>query len=185
VIEESDSIDIEVDREILIDCLMGELFSKSMNMNMNKQIVSNSCAPRSKSGLVLNRDKDKASNIKIHHEYVFNDYSDGDWLYHKMEYAIIFDKKYTGINARALLLTTIKELLAREIVSREDLLESSEFKAVYKIDEVGGYRDARYIEEYGLWVNTGFSIMQIVTFIEKLMDLAEVDYKEIKLSFRS
>lgn len=50
-----------------------------------------------------NKDKmldrlDKISLIQLNHEYVYNDYSDGDWTYHSIDYGIILGKRFENLS---------------------------------------------------------------------------------------
>lgn len=127
------------------------------------------------------------SDIKLRHDYVFNDYSEGDWTYHEIDHATIFGVSRIEVdNGRKLLIAVIKELLMRGHLKAIDLLNSDKFKGVYRVattDE--GMRDPFFIEGYGVYVSTAYSLHSIVKFIEKLLDLAKLEYSTVKISFKS
>ncbi len=62
----------------------------------------------------MEENKKNISNIKLNHEYVFNDYSDGDWKFHTLDYAIILGVRYDDITGRGLLINTITELFKQK-----------------------------------------------------------------------
>lgn len=130
--------------------------------------------------------KKQISNIKLHHEYIFNDYSDGDWQFHKIEYTIIFGEKYEDISARKVLTTVVQQLIDKYNINPNKLAESELFKGGHKIvvgkgDEI---LDPYYIEEHNISVGTKLGIGNIMKFIEKLLEFARIPNEEIKLSFK-
>lgn len=139
---------------------------------------------------IIDNDKDNSSkqisNIQLHHEYVFNDYSDGNWQFHKIEYAIIFGEKYEKISGRQILIKVVQQLLDKYNISANELVQSEDFNGYYKI--VQGHAEDTccyyYIEDYDISVATKFGIGHIVKFIEKLLRFAELSDDEIKISFK-
>lgn len=139
---------------------------------------------------IIDNDKDNSSkqisNIKLHHEYIFNDYSDGDWQFHKIEYAIIFGEKYEDISARKVLTTVVQQLIDKYSINPNKLAESELFKGGHKIVVGKGEEilDPYYIEEHNISVGTKLGIGNIMKFIEKLLRFAELSDDEIKISFK-
>lgn len=134
-----------------------------------------------------NKVNERASKIRLNHEYVFNDYSDGDWKFHKIGYAIMFGAKYDNISARSLLIRTFEILLDSNAINPEEIVKAEEFNGMYKIDEGEGKDKERtyYIEKYNMHISSSYSMDGIVKFLTRLLDYAKIPYEEIKLSFAS
>lgn len=130
------------------------------------------------------KNKENMSNIKINHEYVFNDYSDGDWKFHKLDYAIIFDTRYDNITARGLLVETIIKLFELGHIERESILKESQFDGGYKINAQGGFRGEHYLEKYDVYISTSYGISEIIKFIERLLDYCKLGYNNVIVSFK-
>lgn len=130
------------------------------------------------------KDKDKKSDIKLNHEYVYNDYSDGDWLFHTLDYAVILGKRVDDINGRKLLINVVMELLDKELLKVRDLVESEEFSKTYKIASTGDFRGAYLIEKYNIYISTSYSITGIIRFIQKLLEAAELPDDSVIVSFK-
>lgn len=130
--------------------------------------------------------KKQVSNIKLHHEYVYNDYSDGDWQFHKIEYAIIFGEKYENISGRQILIKVVQQLIDKYNISSSKLAQSEDFSGYYKIVQGTGegVQCPYYIEEHDIAVATKFGIGHIIKFIERLLKFARVPNEEIKISFK-
>jgi hypothetical protein len=62
----------------------------------------------------MEENKKNISKIKLNHEYVYNDYSDGDWKFHTLDYAIILGVKYENVTGRGLLIGVITELFKQK-----------------------------------------------------------------------
>lgn len=129
--------------------------------------------------------KKNLSKIKLNHEYVYNDYSDGDWKFHTLDYAIILGTKYENITGRALLINTVTELFKHKKINRNAILKETQFDGAYKINATDGFRGAHYLEEYDVYISTSYGISEIIKFIERLLTYAKVRDEEIKISFKS
>lgn len=132
----------------------------------------------------MEKDISKKSDIKLNHEYVYNDYSDGTWEFHKIDYAVILGTKYDNMNAAKLLIQVITVLLDNNYVTRQQLVESVWFQGTYKIGDIGE-KLGKNIEKYNLSVKTAYGIGDTMKFIHKLLSFVQVEDKEVKLSFRS
>lgn len=133
------------------------------------------------------RNMEQKSNIKLHHEYVYNDYTDGDWRFHSMDYAVIFGVIYENMSGRKLLITVIDEILRRQYVDKEDLIAEEMFNGTYKIGRGTGkneVRKAHYFEKYNMYVATSFGIGDIIKFIEKLLQFSHLPNSSVKISFK-
>ncbi|MBR3508349.1 MAG: hypothetical protein IKO03_06260 [Lachnospiraceae bacterium] len=123
--------------------------------------------------------------IKLNHEYVYNDHSDGDWKFHTLDYAIILGKKYEGITGRALLIDVITELFKQGKIKKADILKDEQFNGMYKITDTDGYRGAYHLDDYDVFISTSYGIGDIIKFIEKLLKYAGVRNDEVKVSFKA
>ena len=135
----------------------------------------------------MEENKKNMSNIKINHEYVYNDYSDGDWRFHTLDYAIIMGVRYDNITGKSLLLDVISELFKQNKINRTDLLNEEQFgeSRCYKITDHGDFRGAYYLNDCDIYVSTSYGIDGIVSFIEKLLKYANVRDDEVKISFKA
>lgn len=135
------------------------------------------------------KSKKAISNIKLNHEYVFNDYSDGDWQFHKLDYAIIFGSRYEEITGRKLLIQVIQYLLDNNIISIDKIEQSALFNGTHKICRGNGedYKsgDVYYFDKYNIYINTKLGLDSIIKFIEKLFNLFDIPMNKVKLSFKS
>ena len=134
----------------------------------------------------MEENKKNVSKIKLNHEYVYNDYSDGDWRFHKIDYATIFGKRYDNENGSQLLVDVLTELLNRGKIKRKDLLTSEDFSkdTSFKVSETDDVPCAKKIEDYGLYVGTKLDILNLMKFIGKLLAFAGVADSEVKISFK-
>jgi hypothetical protein len=115
---------------------------------------------------------------------VYNDYSDGDWRFHTLDYAIIFGKKHENMTGRALLISVITELFNENKINREDILKERQFDGVYKINADAGFRGAYYLEDYDVYISTSYGIDGIIKFIERLLKYADVRNDNVLISFK-
>lgn len=130
------------------------------------------------------KDSSRKSNIKLNHEYVYNDYSDGSWEFHRIDYAVILGTKYDNMNAAKLLVQVVTQLLDDGYITRQKLLDSPEFKGAYRIGEIE-QKLGKDIEKYNLSIRTAYGIGDIMKFIGKLLKFADIQDSEVKISFRS
>ena len=132
------------------------------------------------------KEKKTMSNIKLRHDYVFNDYSDGDWTFHKMDHAVIFGVSRIEVDTgKKLLIAVIKEMLMRGIVNSTQLIQDNRFAGTYRISRSSeGIREPYYIDGYDLYISTAYSFNGFVKFIEKLLDNAGLPYDSVKISFK-
>ena len=133
------------------------------------------------------KNKKNMSNIRLNYEYVYNDYSDGDWKFHTLDYAYILGVRYDDINGRQLLVNTAKELLAQSKTTVTELTETFGTSKYFKVGTGKGenFRGAYYIEEYDMFITTSYGIDVIVKFIEKLLECAKVADNQVKVSFKA
>lgn len=178
---------VDVDKSILAEYLIEEIKSEFDGYKVEKKIEKTSDKKSSLSDKVReswHNNKANRSNIKLNHEYVYNDYSDGNWDFHKLDYAIILGKKYENTNGRALLINVTRELLEQNKVTTDKILESPLFNKSYRVssEKLGG--NEYYFEEYGLCIGTHHGIGGIIKFIEKLLECAGIRDDQVILSFK-
>lgn len=182
---------VEIDKPTLAEYLYNEIqnefngfkVDKKENKSDNTYTKKESLGAKMKA--TMEENKKNISKIKLNHEYVYNDYSDGDWKFHTLDYAIILGTKYENITGRTLLTNTVTELFKQEKVQREAILKETQFDGVYKINASDGFRGAYYLEEYNVYVSTSYGIGDIIKFIERLLAYAKVRDEEIKISFKA
>ena len=134
----------------------------------------------------MEENKKNASQIKLNHEYIYNDYSDGDWRFHKMDYAIIFGKKIENASGTKALVELTSELFKRGKIKRDEILNNDDFgiDTMCKISTTDNIPAAKLIDGYDIYIGTKLSIGDIVKFMEKLLRYAGVADEEVKFSFR-
>lgn len=178
---------VDVDKSILAEYLIEEIKSEFDGYKVEKKIEKTSDKKSSLSDKVReswHNNKANRSNIKLNHEYVYNDYSDGNWYFHTLDYAIVLGKKYENINGRALLIAVVTELLNQGKVKTEDLLNSALFGKTFRFNRDGGFRGAHYIEEHNIYIGTAYSIMEVMKFIGKILECAGIRDDQVILSFK-
>lgn len=165
---------------------LAEILYTEIEKQFNGFMIKNEADSTEELGVKQKWKKDisKKSDIKLNHEYVYNDYSDGTWEFHKIDYAVILGTKYDNMNAAKLLVQVIEVLLDNNYVTRQQLVESVWFQGTYKIGDIGE-KLGKNIEKYNLSVKTAYGIGDIMKFIHKLLSFVQVEDKEVKLSFRS
>lgn len=131
------------------------------------------------------KNKDKKSNIRLNHEYVFNDYSDGDWQFHKIGYAIIDGKRFDDISGRQLLIEVAKHAMMKlggsDIFICSGLFNGNMGIIQGKQEDTSVYG---YIDEYDASIKVKFGIGNIVRFISKILDFANIPYMNVRISFK-
>ena len=132
----------------------------------------------------MHENKENKSNIKLNHLYVYNDYSDGNWKFHTLDYAIILGVRYDDINAKSLLVNTVLELFKQKKINRKDILSEEQFDGQYKINATDGFRGAQYLDDYDVYVSTSYGIEQIIKFIERLLEYAKLPDNSVCISFK-
>ena len=183
----------DVDKPTLAEYLYTEIQNEFNGYKVDKKEKKNDRASDKKTSLgakmkaTMEENKKNISKIKLNHEYIYNDYSDGDWKFHTLDYAIILGVRYDNISGRGLLLNVISELFKQKKINRTDLLNEEQFgdTKAYKICDHGDFRGAYYFEEYDIYVSTSYGIDGIIIFVEKLLKYAKVRNDEVKISFKA
>lgn len=181
----------EIDKPTLAEYLYTEIQNEFNGYKIDKKDKKSEKTSDKKESLgakmkaTMEENKKNISKIKLNHEYVYNDYSDGDWKFHTLDYAIILGTKYENITGRTLLINTVTELFKQGKIQREAVLKETQFDGVYKINANDGFRGAYYLEDYNVYVSTSYGIGDIIKFIERLLAYAKVRDEEIKISFKS
>ena len=106
------------------------------------------------------RDKNKKdiSKIKLNHLYTYNDYSDGNWKFHKIDYAIILGVRYNETTARSILVNLVTELFRQGKIDRDRIVRDERFNGNYKVVDTGGFTGQFYLEDYDVYISTAYSI---------------------------
>lgn len=181
--ERSGLSNIDIDKSILagylIDAIDVEFGDKTKEKKKTKQ--ESSLGAKMKDNMEKNRKN--ISNIKLNHEYIYNDYSDGDWKFHTLDYAIIRGTKFEDINGRSLLINVATDLLKNNLLTREQILENESLKGFISTD--GEYRNAHYFDDYNLYMATAFGIDGIVRNIKRLLTAANLDDSCVVVSFKA
>lgn len=181
----------EIDKPTLAEYLYTEIQNEFNGYKIDKKDKKSEKTYDKKESLgakmkaTMEENKKNISKIKLNHEYVYNDYSDGDWKFHTLDYAIILGTKYENITGRTLLINTVTELFKQGKIQRETVLKETQFDGVYKINANDGFRGAYYLEDYNVYVSTSYGIGDIIKFIERLLAYAGIRDEEIKISFKS
>ena len=178
---------VDVDKSILAEYLIEEIKSEFDGYKVEKKIEKTPDKKNAINGKVKetwHTNKANRSNIKLNHEYVYNDYSDGNWYFHTLDYAIILGKKYENITGRSLLINVLTELLNQGKVKTEELLSSDLFGKTFRITRDGNFRGGYYIEEHNIYIGTSYSIMEIMKFIGKLLECAGIRDDQVIISFK-
>lgn len=175
---------LDVDKPTLAEYLYAEIQKEFNGYKIEKKVEKQTSLGETMKATMA-ENKRNISNIKLNHEYVYNDYSDGDWKFHVLDYAVILGVKYENISGRALLVDTVTELFKQKKINRDDILKEEQFTGSYKISPKDGFRGAFYLEEYDVYVSTSYGIDGIVKFIERLLAYANIENKAILISFKA
>ena len=120
------------------------------------------------------------SNIKLNYEYTFNDYSDGDWTFHKIGYAKIFGETYDNISSPKLLIKVVEKSLTSGYATEEELLTLGARLIKPKSAEDNKFA---LVDNSNLTVNTHYSITDIMKQIERILNKINKPFDSVKLSF--
>ena len=127
-----------------------------------------------------------ASPIKLHYEYVYNDYSDGDWKFHTPSYVKVFDETFSNIKMYEIATKTAEKLAKEGYINKESILTSGLFNGTYRMT-MGKYecRKGVLIESLGLYMETAYSAHAIVLFVNRLLKFCNLPDETVKVSFRA
>lgn len=142
--------------------------------------ASNKCKPHGDTGVSRIKEEEK-SNISLEKEYVFNDYTDGDWRLHSPEYIILDGARIDVKSFSEILVLAIKWLLDSGNITVQSL---SEVKALHWGSDTEKIRAPKEITGYNRYVTTAFGCGQLIALIEKLFKAANVENSMIKIKFR-
>ena len=131
---------------------------------------------------------DIRSKIKINHEYVYNDYSDGDWELHKLGYAVILGKKYKIHKADLLLAKVLERIIETNQIQIDDLIKETDKQNIMIYKSIAGLdlqtrKICRKMINIELWVRAGYSMTETILKIEKILRMANLPDDSVKLSF--
>lgn len=182
---------IDIDKPAIAEYLYTEIKNEFDGFKVDKKEKKNEKTSDKKRSLcarmkaTMEENKKNISKIKLNHEYVYNDYSDGDWKFHTLDYAIILGVKYENVTGRGLLIGVITELFKQKKIKRDEILKEQQFDGTYKVSARGGFRGEHHLDEYDVFISTSYSILDIIRFIEKLLKYADVCNDEVKVSFKA
>ena len=182
---------IDIDKPAIAEYLYTEIKNEFDGFKVDKKEKKNEKTSDKKRSLcarmkaTMEENKKNISKIKLNHEYVYNDYSDGDWKFHTLDYAIILGVKYENVTGRGLLIGVITELFKQKKIKRDEILKESQFDGTYKVSVHGGFRGEHHLDEYDVFISTSYSILDIIRFIEKLLKYAGVRNDDVKVSFKA
>lgn len=151
----------------------------------NKKVSSNDENVDLEEKKKLEKDYEKASEIKLGTEYVFDDYTDGNWMFHTLDYAIIIGEKMDGVSAADVLCKTIEMIACKGDTYREIIIREMKNRVYNGLEESNNaVGKVRYLESCQLGVQIKIGWNEIVKTMAKVLDLFEIEHSEIKLSFK-
>jgi len=128
---------------------------------------------------------ERASNIKLNHEYIFDDYSDGNWMFHTLDYAIVMGDVIADASGADVLCSVVQKITERSKKNKEILIKNFSNKVYEGIEACNkAVGKVRFIEEIGLGVQIKLGWNDIVKTIAKMLDTFEIEHREVKLSFK-
>ncbi len=131
------------------------------------------------------KDYEKASNIKLNTEYVFDDYKDGNWMFHTLDYAIVLGHRMDGVSAADVICKLVELLASKGDSYRQKLIQEMKNKVYDGIEESNSaVGKARYLESCQLGVQIKLGWNEIIKTMAKIVDLFEIKHSEIRLSFK-
>lgn len=123
--------------------------------------------------------KQNRQNIRLNHEYVYNDFSDGDWQFHKLDYAIVFGKKIPGAQFSRVLYLTVEYLLQCGYETR--LMSQHSINNCLQYSNDG--RHNKQMPGTNVYLSTSYSQMAIIKILEQLLKCVGVSDDNIILQF--
>lgn len=175
-------IDLHPTDSVISNCLRLELDRAFSGCSHNTTVpVASKEQPQS------NTSGKEKSNIKLNHEYVFNDFSDGDWTFHKLGYAVVFGRRLETSSMRKVLVETISFVLDNGFTTPSILLSDERFNGACKIEH-GVDVDTKFftcVEKYNFSVRTNLSIAYLVKFIESVLIVCNKPMSSVKFCFKS
>lgn len=126
------------------------------------------------------------SSIQINHEYVYNDFSDGDWTGHRLEYVLICDEKFE-IPAKNVLPLLLSILVKKGIIPSLDSIATQvprlRLTSDPNFDNSKGFFAP--VEGTNYLTYVVFSFMAIVPIISECLAAANLPDDTVKFSFSS
>lgn len=124
--------------------------------------------------------KEHRSNIQLNHEYKFNDFSDGNWEHHKLEYIKVYDTIY-NCNFAQVMKNIIKYLLDNNIVDAKSLLDN---KSTLKFVTDEERECFNKMEDYDLYLRANCGAKIVVEYIEQLCTIFNLEQDKFIFSFK-
>lgn len=121
--------------------------------------------------------KENRQNIRLHHEYIYNDYSDGNWQFHQLDYAIIYGRKLVKPQFSQIFYY-LQDYLIRCGYS-DKLIEASKGQLQRQESE----RHFKELGCSGVFICTKYSTSDIIKIIESLMRACGQSDNNILLQF--
>lgn len=129
------------------------------------------------------RDKSRASNIKLNHEYTFDDYTDGDWNHHKLDYAVINNTKYEDCSIFRAYAETVKFVLdvTPDLAAQLTEKRSKRIAATGSVAEQALWKP---VEGHSVSLYSKLDVTAIVKLIQFVLDEANLPHEIVKFSFK-
>ena len=123
-------------------------------------------------------------DMQLNHEYVYNVW---DWTFRKIGYAVILGVRYNKLKAYNVLVELIVQLLKQGRLQREDLLNQSLANSLI-FEDINSAPDSTKkrcmrLPEYNIYVKIGYSAVQLMQHVARLLALARLPDDSVKISF--
>lgn len=173
---------------------MADIFSRCMKEKFLK--YSDTLAESSLEKDIFKKDnkeykevRGRKCDIKLNHEYTYDDYSDGDWRFHKLDYCLIDGVRYDNVSAFEAYTYVIDYALKKDMRLVNEFLKKG---TRFKLKGLFTPRDRGESFRWGVSssVNTdlliyrGLDIGNVVKSISYVLDCANLSHDLVKFSFR-
>lgn len=193
ILKDAGMDDIGIDRTALSTALYSRAMfteqKQSLNADQDEYLAGDTFDEvKNQRSTKRSENKLNRSNIQLNHEYVYNDYSDGDWSFHKIGYGIILRDRFDNIQSNGLLVEVVRKLLELGYLEREELLNNKKLARALIVEDLSNVLDnmkRTYIklDEYNIYVHATYSTMNVMQHINNLLALANLPDDSVKLSF--
>lgn len=193
ILKDAGMDDTGIDRTALSTALYSRAMfteqKQSLNADQDEYLVGDTFDEvKNQRSAKRSENKLNRSNIQLNHEYVYNDYSDGDWSFHKIGYAVILGDRFDNIQSNGLLVEVVRKLLELGYLEREELLNNKKLARALIVEDLSNVLDnmkRTYIklDEHNIYVHATYSTMNVMQHINNLLALANLPDDSVKLSF--
>lgn len=181
-LQNESSCDIGLDEASYI---LHDLIMAKVRVDRSVKELKTADAIKDDSCVKFRKDSSKASSIQIGKEYVFNDYSDGNWMFHSLGYAKIFGQLLEEPSGADVLCKLVEIVASKSSGNIDVLIEKVPSIVIDSLtNQNSSVGKIRYIDELLIGVQVKLGWNDIVKSIQRILDLFGFEHSEVIFNFR-